>query len=216
MFVEKCGRIDVLALFMPHHRARSVGIISEEEARAVLREHHDAFFRVITRAFERCRRHALPLTKIPRLGHLTNAMHALMCEGATDRLSGSDDIELIDEQTFLVKVGGRALVRLKKVSAELKTSNYPTPRATDLDAQLHVEGLPPLPLITIGYEPDKLWEELLSVPVLFSVRKQVRWNYELTGKSENVHALSPLVDEVIVKPKKQMTLDDLLNAKKPR
>lgn len=203
---------------MPRKPPGSVGIISEESARDVLDDRHDALFRTVTRAFERIQDGPITLTKIPHIGHLTNAMHALMLDEARDRFSETLGVEIIEGQTFLLKFDDRVLVRFKKVNRELETSNYPTQRARAFDAQNSLADVPALPRITIGYETDPVWSKLQSVTVVFSLRKIPMWNYELTGRSENerVHAFSPLADEVIVKVKKQLTLDEFFEPKKPR
>lgn len=41
---------------------------------------------------------------------------------------------------------------------------------------------------------------------MLAVKKEPYWNYELTGKSAHVASLSPLAEEVVVKPKKQLSL----------
>jgi hypothetical protein len=204
---------------MARSSARRVGIISEIDAQAVLEKHHDALFRTTVKAFTRTQEGPLLLTKLPHIGHLTNAMHALTQEEARDRFSDALDVEVVEGRTFFLNVANRALVRFKKVDCELRTSNYPTARAKALDGQLVLEDVSELPIITVGYETDPVWSKLQSVTVFLAIDKEPRWHYELTGKSENdnsnVHAFSPLADEVIVKPKPQYSIEEFLNSKKP-
>lgn len=195
---------------------KALGIISESDTKLALgEENHDRLFRTVTRAFERMQEGPVYLTKLPHTGHLTNAMHALMVDEARDRFSDIEGVDIIDGQTFLVKFADRLLVRFKKIDPELKTANYPTTRAMAFDAQSHLPDLPPVPRVTIGYEPDTVWANLVSVAVLFPIRKRAVWSYELTGKSNSLHAMSPLAETVIVKPKKQLTMEELFS-KKPR
>jgi hypothetical protein len=200
---------------------RRLGIISESDAQELLETRHDALFRTVAQAFRRMQAEGGPvsLTKLPHVGHLTNAMHALTQEEARDRFSESAGAEVVEGRTFFLEFDKRALVRFKKVNAELRTSNYPTARAKALDGQMLFEDGPDLPIITVGYEPDAVWSKLVSVTVFFAIDKDPRWNYELTGKTDNdnsnVHAFSPLADEVIVKPKRQASIEEYLNRKKP-
>ncbi len=203
---------------MPKRTAAGVGIIPEKEARSLLDDIHEKLFRTVTHAFDRMQDGPLGLTTVPHVGHLTNAMHALMTDEARLRFSDCGEVEVLDGQTFLLKVRERLLVRFKKVDLELRTSNYPTRRANAFDAQATISDLPPLPRVTVGYEPDDVWSQLVSVSVAFSIRKRPMWHYELTGKSAdgNVRPLSPLVDEIIVKPKPQLEMEDAFDPKTPR
>jgi hypothetical protein len=202
---------------MPNRPPRSLGIIGEEAAKQLLEPHHDALFRVVTRAFERFQDGPIALTSAPSLTYKAMAMHELMVDEARARFATVEGVQLLDEQQqFLLKIGDGLIVRLKKVDSELRTANYPTPRAVAFDAQADIAGLEPLPRITVGYQPDRTWSALSSVVVMLSLRKDPVWSYELTGQSAAVQPLSPLADQVIVKPKKQMSIFELLaTPKKP-
>lgn len=191
-------------------------MITEEAAKIVLDPYHDAFFRLVTRAFERFQAGPISLTALPSPKYKATTMHELMMDEARLRFSDVEGVEILEGQNFLLRVEDRLFVRFKKVDRELRTSNYPTARAVAFDAQVDVDGLAPLPRITLGYQPDRTWNSLSSVVVMLAKRKYPLWNYELTGQSAHVQPMSPLADKVIVKPKSQVELFDLANDGKKR
>lgn len=99
-------------------------------------------------------------------------------EGAFGGIPGFKIIEGKSGRVLLV-VADRLVLQFRHVDKEFKTANFPTKMARDFDAQRAIDGLPPLPRITIGYRLDTLETEVTGVYVIFSVGKQRRWQYRL-------------------------------------
>lgn len=79
----------------------------------------------------------------------------------------------------LLVVADRLVLQFRHVDGELRTANFPTKMAKDFDEQRHIEGLPPLPRLTIGYRLDKLETDVAAVYVIFSIGKKRVWHYRL-------------------------------------
>lgn len=148
----------------------------------------------------------------PILGHLVDAVHAAFDSGKHARLVrnhlraratlmtahfedevrqrlGHTGAAFIDRSNRFTVGFGNLLVRLKKVSADYRTRNYPTETSKMYDRQLHLPELPDVPRLTLGYRVSSMGDRLLEIVLIYARGSQVVWVSALEGAATVVEQL---------------------------
>jgi hypothetical protein len=104
-------------------------------------------------------------------------------------------------------IGGSLIVRFKKLSTRLRTTNYPTQQSLKFDAQLELPHLPPAGRVSVGYRLNQLQTGYLDILAVFSVNNHAVWHYELNRPTASNVVRLPTPEERaarLVRPKHQL------------
>src|SRR5579884_2058663 len=147
--------------------------ISMEAARSILAPHHDALLRCVNKGWEGFAK----IRPEMALWHATvraNLIWGLMVDEARTQFADVHGVRLLDnDERFAIIVREQAALRLKKLNEQFETSNYPTPTAERVDAQLPIPGIPPsVTWLTVGYVLNQAQTEIASVNVVCAVGKR--------------------------------------------
>jgi len=210
------------------------GILSEEEAKAILEPFHDQFYGLIAAGVGRWKAEVSPAFSRPTSSFRHQAIHALHVEEARARLGDAKDVKILEPTRqrarvkaapvlgtrrkrtsrpegagrFLLLIEDLVVVQLKKLDRDLRTANYPTAQAVRFDAQQLIPGVPVGTRVTLGYRLNATAQEIAAVAIVCQGPLFPRWWYEL-GVEDPVAALSPNapLQPARVLPKQQLDLD---------
>ncbi len=159
-------------------------MISLEDARTLLRPHQDDLYLCVSEAWDHWRKKIRPLVPVHYARGRANTLYDLMADQARTRFGNRPGVQVIERpaRMFLL-VGGRLIVRFKKLSRRLRTANYPTQQSMRFDGQLEVPHLPPAGRINVGYRLNQLQTDYLDILAVFSVNNSAVWHYELEQPS---------------------------------
>lgn len=125
------------------------------------------------------------------------------------KFTGSTEVNCLDleqDNLFLLEVAG-IRIRFKKLSVDLKASNYLTNQAISYSAQQYTPGNTPVQLdmfpnqvsndidlgyadqeiglnLNAGYVPDEHWEKLRGVYLVCPDCKKIAWFFDLSDNEE--------------------------------
>jgi hypothetical protein len=201
------------------------GIMTEDEARAILTPYHDQLYASIARGLGRWREIETAFAR-PESAVRHQVIHQFQIEEIRSRFGDAPGIALVeprkgrqrvrgglgrrrpeDAGRFLLSFGGRLVVQFKKLDPEFRTRNYSTRRSNMFNAQQPLNGIPAGTRLTFGYRLNATAQELVTVAVVCQGPVYPRWHYEL-GVEAPMEALSPLapLQPAQVLPKGQMDL----------
>lgn len=112
-------------------------------------------------------------------------------EAAFGEIPGFKVLEDGNGRVLLI-VADRLVLQFKHIKRDFRTANFPTKLARDFDAQRHIDGLPPLPRLTVGYRLDQLETKVEGIYVIFAVAKQRVWHYRLDDDAFGTEVLELL------------------------
>lgn len=162
-----------------------------EAAKKALEPHHDALLRCVRKAWSGWRTAAAILV-IPHPTARATFMWNCWMDAVRAEFGDAAGVEIKDRsERFFLLIDKFVAVRLKKVDEELRTSNYPTKTALEVDGQHGVPGAPrTAPLVTIAYTVDPLNPaELSSIDVIYAIDKALIWEYSLIEPTKVVEQL---------------------------
>lgn len=165
--------------------------VSLDDAKKALEAHHPALLRCVRRAWGTWRKVA-PAFAMPEPS--TRAM--IVWNGWTDAIRAefgdTPSVRIVEksDRIFLL-FRNKIAVRLKKVDEKLRTSNYPTKTALQVDGQRGVPGAPmDTPILTVAYTIDPQDPtKLSSIDVIYAVDKSALWEYSLLEPAAVVQQL---------------------------
>ena len=96
---------------------------------------------------------------------------------------------------FLVQVGDRLVIQVKKLTEDLRTSNLETRTSRAFDQQQLIEGYPQVPRLTLGYKLGAYRTELSEVLLIFSIDNECQWWYDLRSGEHSQELHFPLLPE---------------------
>lgn len=180
--------------------------VSEPACRKVLEPYHDALWRIASGGVEGFRQ--LPENDQRILGaskrSKANAIHAYMMDEAANELMAIPGITPHTKyESTTYEFPGQIESRFKKLSAEGKSSNYPTPRALSFIGMAQYEifadqWAAPIRL-DIGYVLDKLGQAVEKVLVVRRNGRFVDWMYEIEAPAVSI-AVVPILSPVAPAP----------------
>ena len=86
------------------------------------------------------------------------------------------------EESYL-QIDQSFTLRLKSLSTELTTRNFPTKRSRHWESQLTLPGLPPGDRLDLGYRLDATGTSLEDMFVMFHINKSLIWIWQVAGIS---------------------------------
>ena len=101
--------------------------------------------------------------------------------------SGVPGFRIVDPHTGrnLLCVANRLLLQVKQVNREFRTSNLMTKTAERFNAQEVIEGMPPLPRVTMGIRLNSLETEVEGVYIIYSICNRPEWWYRIGRAGED-------------------------------
>jgi len=136
-----------------------------------------------------------------------NVVHCHIVHDAKARFAGVEGIEVFEDPGYPVffKFEDRALLRFKKLSRRLETSNYPTQRQVRLqNQQLDLPGMPPaLTHVALGYCLDTAGESIEHIAMVCWRNGNLEWSLRLGQPMDN---LLPNIVVPSTPPKKKVTV----------
>lgn len=111
---------------------------------------------------------------------------------------------VVDPKTgrYLIAVFDRILLQVKHLTRDFRTVNTDTETNQKFNAQEDLEGLPPLPRVTLGYRLDALEAAIEGVYVLYAIDNEPVWWYRIPeeGEGQNGAETLPLFPPAPVGP----------------
>ena len=136
--------------------------------------------------WQKYNRQIRPIIPLAQPRTIANAYRDMVIEEMRHRVANRPGVivrEVLDR--FLLEIDGTLLVQFKKLGPDFSTSNIPTRTSVDFDCQHELPGVT-LPRVTVGYQPDQFWTELLGVWLVFNVGKENVWHYNLVTAERSV------------------------------
>ncbi|HEU0077722.1 MAG TPA: hypothetical protein VFQ76_08760, partial [Longimicrobiaceae bacterium] len=100
--------------------------------------------------------------------------------------SEAPGFRVVDPKTgrYLLAVADRILLQVKHLTQEFRTAFSDTQTNQKFNAQEELDGLPPLPRVTLGYRLDALEAAIEGVYVLYSIDNEPVWWYRIPEEGE--------------------------------
>ena len=107
-------------------------------------------------------------------------------EEARHRFQGRDGITMRDSPSngrFLLEVDDSFVIQFRKLTTDFRTVNNPTKTSEAFDQQEQIDGYPPLPRLTAGYQLGQYRTDFAGVWLALLVGKELQWYHDLrTGE----------------------------------
>lgn len=155
--------------------------ISYDQAFSLLKPLNDAFLRCVEHGVAQWAA-AKPHLAVPDPKTRATFIWNAMVDRARRELGGHPGVRVVDrpERIFFV-IQNSLVLRFKKLSHDLRTSNYPTATALAIDLQAKMPGVPAnASLITVGYILDRVTDQLLDAHVVHAIGNSLQWQYSLS------------------------------------
>ena len=87
------------------------------------------------------------------------------------------------DNRFLLQVGNSFVIQFRKLTTDFRTVNNPTKTSEAFDRQDQVDGYPPLPRLTAGYQLGQYRTDFAGIWLAFLVGNELQWYHDLrTGE----------------------------------
>ena len=104
----------------------------------------------------------------------------LWTQGVRDRLANEPGVFINDQRGFLlVEIGGRVVVRFKKLDGRSRSRNYPTHQQLAFVQQIPLEGMPPYARLTAGYRLDASQTAIVDILLTLPIGDRLAWQFSL-------------------------------------
>lgn len=191
-----------------------MGTVTQEEVREVIGDDHHVLRECVYNAFADLKEFQAEKHPNMRVRARRTMLQDLVVRGVHDTYSETPGFRVVDPKTgrYLLCVRDRFILQMKHLTHEFQTVNTPTETAKLFNAQADVEGMPPLPRITLGYRLDQLESAVEGVYLLFSINNVPVWWYRIedadeTGMTgaETLPLFPPKVDPAADTPARRVT-----------
>lgn len=173
-----------------------IDLLSEDEARALLEKHLKELRQCISDAWaawvllgSRAPEFRVDLDAVARAACLSSHIRARVRECFQGR--EAEGIFIREKgRLFLLDICGKVLIRFKKLSIDLISSNVMTRQQMQLKFQLSLPGFPEATHLTCGYVLDALQTSIDQMVVTCRIGSSLRYKIDLDG-ADNVEILVP-------------------------
>jgi hypothetical protein len=176
-------------------------MISADRAKEVLQPYHSDLAACVWEAWKKWKDEIEPM-----MGHVeartrANFIHDFFTGAVRTRLGSHVEVrfEKVRQRHLMILEDEAILLRFKKLTPDMRTSNFATKTASDFDRQLPIPGIPPGARLTVGYVLDHFGTGLRGIFVALSIGNRPVWNYEITDGVAQVAPIQgqlPGLDEV--------------------
>lgn len=132
------------------------------------------------------------------------------------RFSNLQDVHIVEQGGLrTVNVADRLLLRFKKLTNQLRSSNIQTRQQTSFLYQLSIPGIPELTRLTAGYLVNRLQTDIDDVFITYPVGSSIEWAFAIPQTSTEL-TITPMAitDSEVTRMRRVKVKDE--RTKKPR
>ncbi len=156
---------------------------TEALCRQILAPYHDRFWSLVHDAWGMLLLQPEPIQRFIRSDSTTRAnwMNTMVSNAAIESLSTDPAVRVLPNgKKIAFLLHDQVYLRFKYLPQDQLTRNFPTPRATRMDANLELDGIPPQAIrVAVGYQLDPLQSEISRVLVAHRNATALLWSYEV-------------------------------------